>query len=176
MTQTEQFIKQHNLGPLLTLIRKIETGREDGYNVVYGGIRKKDRPPKPLTTMTIKEVLDWQDSIDRYYPSEAAGAYQIMEDTLRVFYQSAGLSSGDLFDKHGQDTMAIRLLYRRHLQKYLQNQMTSVEFANHLAKEWASFPVASGHRKGRSYYGGDGLNKSLVSVERVLDAVRQIRR
>lgn len=145
------------------------------YNVVWGGIKRHHRPPKPLVTMTIGEVLAWQDSIDHLYQSEAAGRYQIMEDTLRGLYAQAGMSLGDLFDQRGQDRLATQLLKRRGLVAYQRGQITTEDFANKLAQEWASLPVVSGPKKGRSYYAGDGLNQAHVKVEPFLDAVRAAR-
>lgn len=158
---------------LLDFIAKHES-RGD-YNVVWGRIKKEDRPAKPLTEMTIGEVLAWQDRIDPYYPSEAAGRYQIMEDTLRGLYREAGLSQSDPFDETNQDRLAVQLLRRRGLDDYLAGRITAEKFANGLAKEWASLPCVSGPKKGRSYYGGDGLNRALVDIEPFLAAVRSVR-
>lgn len=159
--------------PLLDFILWPES-RGD-YNVVWGGIGKRHKPPRPLTEMTIREVLDWQDSIDPFYLSEAAGGYQIMEDTLRGLYHSAGMTLDDLFDEEGQDRLALALLRRRGLDDFLAMRITGEKFANNLAKEWASLPVVSGPKKGRSYYSGDGLNKSHVSVNDFMAAVMAIR-
>ena len=145
------------------------------YDVVWGGIKAKDRPPRPLTSMTIAEVLAWQDSIDPFYQSEAAGRYQIMEDTLRGLWAEAGMRSTDLFDRAGQDKLAVALLNRRGLSGYLSGALTAETFANNLAREWASLPVVSGPKKGKSYYAGDGLNAAGVSVAPFLAAVRGIR-
>ena len=100
-----------NVKPLLDFIAKPESGGD--YNIVYGGIHARHRPRKRLVTMTIGEVLDWQDSIDPIYMSEAAGRYQIMEDTLRGLYSSAGLTLRDLFNERNQDILATQLLKRR---------------------------------------------------------------
>ena len=158
---------------LLDFIAKPESGGD--YNVVWGGIAKKDRPKKPLITMTIAQVLDWQDSIDARYPSEAAGKYQIMEDTLRPLPPSAGLLPSDLFNEVNQDKLATVLLKRRGLDKYLVGVVSAEEFANNLAHEWASLPMVSGPKKGRSVYAGDGLNKSHVSVDAFMAAVRAVK-
>ncbi len=103
--------------PLLDFIKQPES-RGD-YDIVWLGIRKEHRPAamvrKRLTQMTIAEVLAWQDSIDRLYNSEAAGAYQILEDTLRDIYRRAGCSASDLFDEATQDKLAMALLERRGL-------------------------------------------------------------
>lgn len=158
---------------LLDFIAKPESGGD--YNVVYGGIKPKDRPKKPLVTMTIAQVLAWQDSIDKLYPSEAAGKYQIMEDTLRPLPPSAGLLPSDLFNEVNQDKLATVLLKRRGLDKYLVGVISAEDFANNLAHEWASLPMVSGPKKGRSVYAGDGLNKSHVSVDAFLAAVRAVK-
>lgn len=162
-----------NVRPLLDFIAQPESGGD--YNIVWGGIKTKDRPKKKLTVMTIKEVLDWQDSIDKRYDSEAAGAYQIMEDTLRPLPPAAGLLSSSLFNEVNQDALATVLLKRRGLDSYLAGGLTAEEFANNLAKEWASLPVVTGPKKGKSFYSGDGLNKSHVSVEAFLQAVRSVK-
>lgn len=158
---------------LLDYIAKHESNGD--YNVVWGRIKKEDRPIKPLTEMTIGEVLEWQDRIDPHYPSEAAGRYQILEDTLRGLYEEAGLSDSDLFDERNQNRLAIQLLFRRGLGHYLEGSITAEKFANSLAKEWASLPCVSGPKKGRSFYGGDGLNRALADVESFLAVVRSVR-
>jgi muramidase (phage lysozyme) len=125
--------------------------------------------------MTIQEVLDWQDSIDKLYMSEAAGKYQIMEDTLRPLYAKAGLKATDLFNEENQDKLAICLMKGRGLDLYLRGSIDEYAFCNNLAKEWASLPVVSGPKRGSSYYGGDGLNKALVAVEPFLEVVRNMK-
>lgn len=169
--------KIERVRPLLDFIAKPESG--GNYNIVWGGIRVPDRPEtrvrKRLVDMTIRQVLAWQDSIDSKYMSEASGAYQIMEDTLRGLYSSAGLTLDHLFDVGNQDRLAYALLERRGLAQYLAGQITAEHFANNLAREWASLPVVTGPKKGRSYYAGDGLNQAHVKVEPFLDAVRKIK-
>lgn len=158
---------------LLRFIGRIEAPK--GYDQVWGGIRSADLPPKPLTTMTVREVLAWQDRIDPRYRSEAAGRYQILEDTLRGLYAEAGLTLDSLFDEAGQDALATQLLRRRGLKRYLAGEIPAEVFANNLAHEWASLPLVSGPKVGRSVYAGDGMNKSLVSVNDFLAAVRAVK-
>ena len=162
-----------NFKPLLDFIAKYESGGD--YNIVWGGIRRDNRPPRPLITMTIGEVLDWQDSIDPFYMSEAAGRYQIMEDTLRGLYREADLTLSDKYSADNQDRLAVALLRRRGLDAYMSGQITTNKFSNSLAKEWASLPVVTGPKKGRSYYAGDGLNKAHAPVDGFLSAVSSIR-
>ena len=159
--------------PLLDFIARYESAGD--YDIVWGGIKAAHRPPKPLTTMTIGEVLAWQDSIDRHYMSEAAGRYQILEDTLRGIYASAGLSLSDKVSRRNQDRLAEEVLRRRVLDDYLAGRIDAEKFCNSLAKEWASLPVVTGKNKGRSYYAGDGLNKAHAPVDGFLRAVLECR-
>lgn len=162
-----------NTASLLDFIASHES-RGD-YNVVWAGIRKADRPKRPLVEMTVGQVLQWQDSIDAKYQSEAAGRYQILEDTLRGLWREAGLQLTSLFDREGQDKLAIALLRRRGLTSYLEGKISTETFANNLAREWASLPLVSGKGKGRSAYAGDGLNKALTDVAPFLAAVASVK-
>jgi hypothetical protein len=159
---------------LLDFIAKPESGGD--FNAVWGRIKAADRPKKPLTKMTIGEVLDWQDSIDPYYNSEASGAWQFMEDTLRGLYAEAGLSRSSMFDEKNQRILATQLLRRRGLDDYLSGELNAKKFAQSLSKEWASLPCTIKDRKGRaaqgqSYYAGDGLNRSHVTISALMKAV-----
>ena len=167
-----------NVTPLLEFIKKPES--RGNYNIVWGGISPAHRPAKLLTEMTIGQVLAWQDRIDPLYMSEAAGAYQILEDTLRGLYRSAGYSLDDLFDEANQDGLAVALLRRRGLDEYLAGRISAEKFAQSLSQEWASLPCITKDRRGRpatgqSYYAGDGLNKAHVSREDFLAAVRAVK-
>ncbi|MGB1214960.1 MAG: hypothetical protein ACPG4X_16450 [Pikeienuella sp.] len=167
----------HDLTPLLEFIAQPESGGD--FNIVWGGIRQHHRP-KQLTTMTIGGVLSWQDSIDHLYRSEAAGKWQILEDTLRGLYRAAGMRLDDLYDEKGQTQLATALLYRRGLSEYLDGTIGTDKFAQSLSKEWASLPCITFDRQGReavgqSYYAGDGLNKAHVSIADFRAAVRSIR-
>ena len=168
---------------LLDLIRKGEVrgyAKKHGlneYDVVYSGIALKDRP-KSLRKMTIREVLAWQDSIDKKYNSEAAGAYQIMEDTLRDgLVVKANLSMEDLFDEDTQDMLATALLFRRGLHQYLRGEISAEAFCNNLAHEWASLPQVSGKNKGKGVYDGDGMNKANPALaDEFLAVVKRLKR
>ena len=160
--------------PLLDFIGAHES-RGD-YNIVYGGIPKSQRPAKPLTQMTVGEVLKWQDFVvANGAKSSAAGKYQVIRKTLRGTYASAGLSLNSLYDEAGQDAIAVQLMNQRGLGAYLAGQLGLETFCNNLAREWASLPLVSGPKAGRSAYDGDGLNKALVNVKPFMDAVRAAR-
>jgi muramidase (phage lysozyme) len=160
---------------LLDLIGGVEAPK--GYDQVYGGIRGADKPPRPITSMTVGEVLDWQDSIDSKYMSEAAGRYQIMEDTLREQVRQGVVSVDQRFDAGTQDKIAVSLMNRRGLGKYQAGLIGPEDFAQNLSKEWASLPAITTDKAGRrasgqSYYAGDGLNKSHVKQSTILDYVK----
>lgn len=160
---------------LLDLIGSVEAPK--GYDQVWGGIRSADKPPRPITTMTVGEVLDWQDSIDSKYMSEAAGRYQIMEDTLRDQVNSGAVSANQRFDAATQDQIAVSLMNRRGLASYQAGLIGAEDFAQNLSQEWASLPAIKTDKAGRvatgqSYYAGDGLNKSHVQQKTIMDYVR----
>jgi hypothetical protein len=194
-------VLQSHATPLLEYIGNLESPR--GYDAVLGEITQSRQPPKQLTTMTIQEVLDWQERIDNGpQTSEAAGRYQIVEDTLRGYnndtyssrqaainagrgsaalYTKAGLSAGDLFSPINQDKLAMVLLEQRGLSKYLNDEITRDQFAGNLANEFASLPIISGPRAGESKYEGVGINASLGAetadgkIQGIRDAIEAVK-
>lgn len=147
-----------------------------GYDTVYGN--RMDRMPKPLTSMTMKEVLDQGKWRTKTFGSSACGRYQFMDATLRDLATELNLKAEDRFTPDYQDRLGYHLLRRRGYDKWIKGQISDAEFMLNLAKEWASFPVPytvkGGSRtvsRGQSYYAGDGLNKALVSAEDVEKAL-----
>ena len=176
------------IAPLLNLIVKHESagavskqGVGSPYDVCWGGIAKADRPPRRLTQMAVREVLAWQDSIDARYQSEAAGAYQIMEDTLRGLVTQGAVLETVKFNEATQDRLAVTLLEGRGLRKFLAGDMDAETFGDAIAREWASFPVHNGQKghtrrvePGQSYYAGDGLNKASATCAEVIAVLRPL--
>jgi len=171
--------------PLLDFIGNKES---EGYDDISGLVSRSLYPAKPLTKMTIQEVLDWQESIDQTQLSEASGRYQIMEDTLRGYnndssagpgnplYTRAGIPASALFSPENQDKMAIVLLDQRGLSKFLDGTMSREQFANNLASEWASLPLVTGPNAGKSKYAGDEAgNRSLTSVQQFLNVLDEVK-
>ena len=87
-----------NIKLLLDLIAKYESesaivtqGVKSGYDVVVNQAFKWTPPDKPITTMTINEVLDWQLNAIKVYKIKtrtqtgysAVGRYQIVYRTLK---------------------------------------------------------------------------------------------
>lgn len=167
--------------PLLAFIRATETGFSDerAYTTMYA--HKKISPV--LTEMTLDQAIAAGPTWTRKHKSSAAGAYQFMNATLKDLKSSLGLSGSMLLTPFEQDQMGYALLKRRGFLKFLSGEMPLVEFAENLAKEWASFPVLTATqgahgkvKRGQSYYAGDALNKALVKpeqIEALLDKVRR---
>lgn len=139
-----------------------------GYNDYFGGVAEP--PPKQLTTMTIDEVLAWQDGIDARSISEAAGRYQIMEDTLRGLKRRMGLKGDELFDIKMQDRLAVELMG---MAGWHPDRDDHEEVANALAKVWAALPLVSGDNEGRSAYHDLAGNKALTTPELYLEVIRR---
>ena len=132
-------------------------------------------PPRPLTTMTVTEVLAWQDSIDARSRSEAAGRFQIMEDTLRDYIVPAmGLKGDEIFDKTLQDAMAVTLMARR---GWTPETRDLIRVGNALALEWAALPLLSGPDAGKSaHHDTPGVtNRALASPAQFLAVLKDPR-
>lgn len=154
---------------LLGLIGSLEAPQ--GYDQVYGGSRLP--PPRPITQMTVGEVLAWQDrSVAAGSRSSAAGRYQIIRKTLRALVRAGVVSTNERFDRATQDRLGLALMKKRGLNDYQSGRISAERFGNNLAKEWASLPVLTGSKRGRSYYAGDGLNHALTRPETVLTTIK----
>jgi muramidase (phage lysozyme) len=160
---------------LLDFIGNIEAPR--GYDTIYGN--NQGKLPKRVTQMTIAEVQSAQPGWSKRFGSSATGRYQFMHATLKGLIAELGLDLSATFDADLQDRLGFHLLRRRGYDKFVAGRMGMTAFAKSLAQEWASLPVLEptrgAHRtlaRGQSYYAGDGLNKSLVTPERVEAALR----
>jgi hypothetical protein len=163
---------------LLDFIGGIEAPH--GYETVYGNNQAK--LPKPLTRMTIDEVIAAGSGWTRRFGSSACGKLQFMKATLIRLKKVLGLSGRELLDGPMQEALGYQLLKERGYAKFLAGAMSRTAFGLALAQEWASFPVlvaTKGQKRrvarGQSFYAGDGLNKALVSaaaVEAMLDKVK----
>jgi len=153
---------------LLDLIGKVEA--KGDYNTIIGF--KQHLLAKPLTQMTTKEVLDQQKTWPSKFkvPSGAAGRYQIIRKTLLSLAVELKLEANDVFSPEYQDWLGYKLLQRRGYDKWIQGQISDTQFMRNLSMEWASFPVPE---TGRSYYDGDGINASLVSIATVAAKLKE---
>lgn len=157
--------------PLLELIANAESN--GNYNAYYGSAANSEIK---FTDMSIQEVLDWQSNfVQQGSPSSAVGKYQLLNTTLGLLVQELGIDATQKFDPTTQDRLAIVLLERRGSVKYINKELSRDEFAASLAKEWAALPRVTNGDPNSSYYAGDGLNKSRVSVDEVYSAIEKIK-
>ena len=163
-------VNSSTYAPLLSLIAKAES--KNNYNAHFGNASNSSAK---FTSMTIKEVMQWQDDyVKKGNPSSAVGKYQILNTTLSELVKQNGINENDLYDEEMQDALAVKLLERRGSTQYVNKELSRDEFAANIAKEWASLPKVVGNNPDDSYYQSDGLNKSLVKVDDVLEAIKPI--
>lgn len=139
----------------LNFIGRIESG--NNYNRLVGGRVKND---PPLTSMTVGQVMAYQDTMrNNGHESTALGKYQIIKGTLGGIVRSGTVNPNDQFSETTQDKAAIYLMNVRGRERFRSGRLGVDQYANNLAKEWASLPMPNG----RSYYAGVGSNNSLAS-------------
>jgi muramidase (phage lysozyme) len=162
---------------LLDFIGSIEAPH--GYDTVYGNNQHK--LVKPLTSMTIDQVIAAGSSWSKMFGSSAAGKLQFMRATLVRLKSKLKLSGTELLDGGMQNRLGYALLIERGYADFMAGKIGPTAFGKALAQEWASFPVLAATKgqtrqvkRGQSYYAGDGLNKSLVTPERVEAMLAQL--
>lgn len=149
---------------ILALVRALEARGYDDYER-----RIPVAPPKPLTRMTLGEVLDWQTRVrGAGATSTAAGAYQVVRATLEHLIRNHGLDRGSLFDAAMQDRLA-RLLIAECGDPGPPSRHAA--HGNCLAGIWAALPLTSGPRKGQSAYRSIAGNRALARPETVLSVL-----
>jgi muramidase (phage lysozyme) len=155
---------------LLDFIGNIEAPK--GYDTIYGNNQRYLK--KPVTSMTVDEIIASSLAWSRAYGSSATGRYQFMNATLKDLKKELKLTGREVFTPEFQDRLGYHLLKRRGYEKYVGGNMTLNQFGLNLAKEWASLPVLTDTKgqkravkRGQSFYAGDGKNASLVTPQRV---------
>lgn len=132
---------------MLDLIGELEA--PEGYNQVYSG--SVIPTPRSLTSMSVREVLEWQDlSVEMGSDSSAAGRYQIIRETLRGLVNQGVVSLNDTYDERTQDRLGAHLL----AQTGYRDGVRDAGIANRIAGVWAALPVVSGPNAGDSAYEG----------------------
>jgi muramidase (phage lysozyme) len=127
------------------------------YDMLVGGNQYS-----PLTSMTVGDVLAFQKNMINgtgptgKHETTAVGKYQIIKKTLAGLVSNGDLALTDIFNSSTQDRAAMALLRGRGLNAYTSGKISKDEFADRVAKEWASMPLASG----KGAYDGVGSNKA----------------
>lgn len=156
------------------LLDTIAEGESRGnYNAYFGNASNTSLR---LTDMPVEEVLKWQDAyVAAGNASSAVGRYQIINTTLEGLVAELDIRPSEIFDEKLQDKMAITLLERRGARAFVNDELSAERFAANLSKEWAALPRVIGDRPSDSYYAGDGLNESKISVDKVINAVESFK-
>lgn len=165
---------------LLDFIGSIEA--PEGYGTVYNN--KQAQLAKPLTSMTVGQIIGAKPTFTKRFGSSACGRYQFMRDTLAGLVEQGAASKSNVFSEDLQDRLGYALLKRRGYARFVAGRITRTQFGKALAQEWASFPVLAATtgakrdiKRGETFYVGDGLNKVLTTpakVEAVLDQVLKL--
>jgi hypothetical protein len=131
-----------------TNITAAKYGLKSGYDVIYNyGQHIPEYKPieKPLTSYTIKEVLELQDimnktSIGSYTTGPSpVGKYQINKETLAGLVSKFSYSDDLKFSSNIQDEMVIFLIGLDSIYEYLDNKnATSEQIEKELTRRWSS--------------------------------------
>ena len=161
---------QSDLAGLLGLIYQKES--ENDYDRWNNGTRI--RGSKPLTEMTVAEVLETQAKnlkLPEGRRFTAAGALQIIHSTLLEEVRKGTVALDDTFNAETQDKLSVSRMKVRGLDRWVSGEMSTEDFGTRLAMEWASLPVLKNtYRKGKAvsrgqgYYGGVSTNPTNVSL------------
>lgn len=163
----DEAIQSAQAGSSTGSIRQLILGAEtDGdYNAVFG----REPGSVNLANYTLDDILKQQERArSEGMASTAVGGYQFLYKTTRGLKESMGLTGKEKFTPELQDRMADTLLEQRGLSKFQSGQMSKRQFALRLSQEWAALPNPN---TGRSFYAGDGLNKSRTHVGNVYEAL-----
>jgi muramidase (phage lysozyme) len=157
----------------LSVIRELISSVESvggSYDSIFGGSTST-----PLTAMTISQVLNHQQQmINRGAKSTAAGKYQFIMGSLREYAAKLNMDiNSTMFNAATQDALADVLIKEKGYDSYKSGKITAAQFLDRLSRAWAGLPSPS--KGGQSFYGGDGLNRSHISIQKALDQIGQAR-
>lgn len=128
------------------------------------------QPDKPLTLMTIREVMDFQTKVVRAGAgSSAMGMYQYIRKTLADVAIRSGIGYDALFDRYNQDRLS---RYSLDQCGFYRHDVPDTQIGNCLAGVWAALPLVSGRNAGKSNYHNYNGNRALTSVDAVMSAIR----
>ena len=138
----------------------------DGYDDITGFARIE--PKKPITSMTVNEVLEYQRLLrGKGSRSSAVGRYQFIHETLLYLTRRHDIDREQLFDSRMQDYLSRMEMIRC---GFYEIDTPVIELGNCLARIWAALPLLSGSRRGQSRYRKTGINRALTSP-RVVEAL-----
>ena len=128
-------------------------------------------PPKPITSMTINEVLDYQRLLRRTGArSSAMGRYQFIYDTLLYLTNIHDINRNRLFDSHMQDRLTRLEMIRC---GFYESTTPIGTLGNCLARVWAALPLLTGPNRGKSRYERMSINSAQTSPGVIEAVLRQ---
>jgi hypothetical protein len=157
------YLASQNLSPeKRALLRTLKWAEGSDYGTLYGGAVV---PEIAQGMLTVQEMINMADtgrlpdhlggrSVNFGSGSKAAAGYQFMPGTLEDLIRQGVLRPDQYFTPQIQDMAALALTG---LSEDVLNSELKDNHWDKLAPTWASIPLSS---TGRSYYAGDGLNKS----------------
>ena len=138
---------------------------ESNSNFDQWHLNAKNVPEKPLTEMTVEEIMRYQGN----NKGPAAGAGQIKFDTLQYLIDFGTLNPTDVFSAETQNKAHSRLLDRRGFQSWVSGEMSNTDFGQNVAKEYAGVPLLADEEvngvirpRGSSRYGGSNVARINV--------------
>lgn len=134
---------------ILSFVSKAEGA---DFNTLFGGSKVI------LEEKTVAEVQQLQRAHGKKTGSSATGAYQVMRKTLSDLIDQGVVDPDEPFTEDVQNRIGMALLERRGYADWKAGKITTEQFANRLAQEWAALPTASG----KSAYDGVMGNKATV--------------
>ena len=109
----------------------LNTGGSAGGHVAHGSGTGIGKFGRPLTEMTVAEVMDMQARGSLH----ATGRYQIIGSTLAGLVRQGKASRSDLYDQATQDRLAIALIHRR-AGKFFSGEVGANEVVGGMGNEW----------------------------------------
>ena len=109
----------------------LNTGGSAGGHVAHGSGTGLEKFGRPLTEMTVAEVMDMQ----ARGALHATGRYQIIGSTLAGLVAQGKASRSDIYDQATQDRLAIALIHRR-AGKFFSGEVGAGAVVGGMGNEW----------------------------------------
>jgi len=142
ISPTQKLLEQIAEGEGTSKAKALENGYKSEYDVTLGYGAYVDDKQVPISSMTLTQLMQLQRKMLRNKKnrlnSSAVGKYQITRTTLKDLMRRMNLKGSEKFTPELQDKMAIELLKRRGLDKFVSGKISLKDFHNRISKEWAS--------------------------------------